>query len=184
MTLAVVFRIELVSTSFCFKFTQLSWWKKEYISLFQMFNFNFFSYIYSTSRITFFATLLRLFTFATTYLSSSASFVSIVEFTHFLIEILAPAPASSFLIHFSLPIMYLLRRSVKNFIVFFREHVTLRHIFFSIIHRLISLFLELTHIRSCQSRILPKPFIKLFLVITSKVYNIQLFFGEVVKPFV
>ena len=148
MTLAVVFWIEFVSTSFCFKFTQLSWWNKEHISLFQMFNFNFFGYIYSTSWITFFATLLPLFTFVLAYLSSSAFSVSIFGYTNFLIKILAPAPTSSVLVLFSLPFIYLLGRSVNNFTVFFQEHATLWHLFFSIIHKLIDLVLELTHIRT------------------------------------
>ena len=98
--------------------------------------------------------------------------------------ILTSASASSFLIIFSLPFMDLLRRSVNNFIVLFLEYVTLWHMFFNIRHRLIGIILELTHIKSCQSRILPKLFIKLFLVITRKVYRIQLFFWKVVKPLV
>lgn len=97
--------------------------------------------------------------------------------------LISTSASASFHILFSLPFMYLLRRSVNNFIVLL-EHVTLRHLSFSIRHGLIGLILKLIHARSCQSRVLSKPFIKLFLFGASKIYLIQLLFGHIIKPLI
>lgn len=57
MTLTVVFRIELASASFCFKFTLTHRLNIKHIPFLGMFNFNFLSYIDSASLIISFVSL-------------------------------------------------------------------------------------------------------------------------------
>jgi hypothetical protein len=127
--------------------------------------------------------LSSLFQFFLILVSTAASFL--VLFSSFwMLTITSASASASFLISLYLPFIRLLRWSIDTLIEYFMEYFALWHLSFSIRHRLINFILELAHVRACQSRILPKPFIKLFLVGASEAYLIQLFFWKIVEPLI